>query len=79
MYDQKLIEKLERELRENPKAYQSKVTMLAIIGNIYIAFGILILLVLLIVSCLSILVLKALAIKIIAIVGVFLFVVIRSL
>lgn len=79
MYDQKLIEKLERELQENPKAYQSKVTMLAIIGNIYIAFGILILLVLLIVSCLSILVLKALAIKIIAIVGVFLFVVIRSL
>lgn len=79
MYDQKLIEKLESELKENPKAYQSKVTMLAILGNIYILFGIFILLALLILSCLSVLVLKAFAIKLIAIVGVFLFVVVRSL
>jgi len=33
MYDPKFIEKLEKELSLNPKAYQSKVTMLALLGN----------------------------------------------
>lgn len=79
MYDPKLIEKLERELRQNPKAYQTKVMLLALLGNFYIVFGVFILLVLLILACLSILVLKAFAIKLIAIAGVFLFVVVRSL
>ena len=79
MYDPKLIEKLERELRQNPKAYQTKVMLLALLGNFYIVFGVLILFVLLILACLSILVLKAFAIKLIAIAGVFLFVVVRSL
>ena len=79
MYDAGLLEKLKRELQENPKAYQSKVRMLAILGNAYIVFGIIILSTILILSCLSILVLKALAIKLIAVVGVFLYVVIRSL
>jgi Zn-dependent protease with chaperone function len=79
MYDAGLLEKLERELQENPKVYQSKVAMLAILGNAYIVFGIIVLLAILILACLSILVLKALAIKLIAVVGIFLYVVISSL
>lgn len=39
MYDQKRIEKLEQALKENPKKYQAKVTLLAWLGNLYIAFG----------------------------------------
>lgn len=79
MYDPKFIEKLEKELSLNPKAYQSKVTMLALLGNLYIVFGIVVLLVLLFLACLSILVLKAFAIKIIIPVAIFLYIIIRSL
>jgi len=79
MYDPKFIEKLEKEQRSNPKAYQSKVAMLALLGNLYIAFGIAVLVILLILACLSILVLKAFAIKIIIPVAVFLYLIVRSL
>jgi len=50
MYDPKFIEKLEKEQRSNPKAYQSKVAMLALLGNLYIAFGIAVLVILLILA-----------------------------
>lgn len=79
MYDQQVIERLECELRENPKAYHWKVKILAWLGNLYIAFGVVVLAVLLILACLSILVLKAFAIKIIIPVAIFLYVIIRSL
>lgn len=79
MYDQKRIEKLEQALKENPKKYQAKVTLLAWLGNLYIAFGVIVLLILLVLACLSILVLKAFAIKIIIPVAIFLYVIVRSL
>lgn len=53
--------------------------MLALLGNLYIVFGIVVLLVLLFLACLSILVLKAFAIKIIIPVAIFLYIIIRSL
>ena len=79
MYDQKIIEQLERELDENPKAYHRKVKILAWLGNLYIAFGVVVLVILLILACLSVLILKAFAIKIIIPVAIFLYVIIRSL
>lgn len=79
MYDRERIEKLEQALKEDPKKYQAKVTMLAWLGNLYIAFGVIVLLVLLVLACLSILVLKALAFKIIIPVALFLYVIFRSL
>ena len=79
MYNQETIARLEQELRENPKAYHRKVKILAWLGNLYIAFGVVILLMLLVLACLSILVLKAFAIKIIIPVAIFLYVIVKSL
>lgn len=79
MYNQETIARLEQELRENPKAYHRKVKILAWLGNLYIAFGVVILLILLVLACLSILVLKAFAIKIIIPVAIFLYVIVKSL
>ncbi len=79
MYSQETIARLEQELRENPKAYHRKVKILAWLGNLYIAFGVVVLVILLILACLSILVLKAFAIKIIIPVAIFLYVIVKSL
>ncbi|KAF1018686.1 MAG: Protease HtpX [Acinetobacter bereziniae] len=79
MYNQETIARLEQELRENPKAYHRKVKILAWLGNLYIAFGVVILVILLVLACLSILVLKAFAIKIIIPVAIFLYVIVKSL
>ncbi|WP_353165241.1 M48 family metalloprotease [Acinetobacter sp.] len=79
MYSQERMTRLEQELRKNPKAYHRKVKILAWLGNLYIAFGVVLLVVLLILACLSILVLKAFAIKIIIPVAIFLYVIVKSL
>jgi Zn-dependent protease with chaperone function len=79
MYNQETITRLEQQLRENPDAYHRKVKMLAWFGNLYIAFGVVVLMIMLILACLSILILKAFAIKIIIPVAFFLYVIIRSL
>lgn len=76
---EKLILQLQEKIRKNPKAYQLKVFMLAILGNLYIGIMILFLLSLIPLLLMSILFLKAFAIKLILIVGFFIWVILRSL
>lgn len=76
---EKLILQLQEKIKKNPKAYQLKVFMLAILGNLYIGIMILFLLALIPLLLMSILFLKAFAIKLILIVGFFIWVILRSL
>ena len=79
MFDAQLIEKLEKELQFNPRAYRMKVLLLAVLGNLYIAFGVAGLGLMFGLACLSVLLLKAFALKLIIPAAILLYVVLRSL
>ena len=76
---EKLILKLQQSIQKDPKTYRLKVFILALLGNVYIGMMVLFLLAMIPLLCLSILVLKAFAIKLILIVGFFIWVILKSL
>jgi Zn-dependent protease with chaperone function len=76
---QTLVYRLEGEARRSPSAYALRVWLLAMLGNAYLALVVLLLVALFLASIASVAVLKGLAVKLIAVVGVFLWVVLRAL
>lgn len=74
-----LIARLERQARDHPGAYRLKVLLLAALGNIYVLGMLAVIVVLLAVLVGLITVLKAVAVKLIALVGFFLWTVVKAL
>ncbi len=74
-----LVFRLEQSARSQPRRYRLRVLLLALLGNAYISGIMLLLVALLIALAASVLVLKALAVKLILIVGVFGWVVLKAL
>lgn len=74
-----LVAKLEQSAISNPVQYRLQVLALAILGNVYLMFVLLIITALFLASLVSIVFLKALAIKIIIPVGIVLWVMLKSL
>jgi Zn-dependent protease with chaperone function len=74
-----LVFRLEQVARSQPGGYRFRVLLLALLGNAYISAIILLLVSLLLALAASVLVLKALAVKFILIIGVFLWVVLKAL
>ncbi len=74
-----LVFRLEQVARSQPDSYRIRVVMLALLGNAYISAIMLFLFALLVGLAASVLVLKALAVKLILIVGVFLWIVLKAL
>ncbi len=73
-----LVSRLENEARSNPRGYQFKVLLLALLGNAYLGGIVLLIVALFAGSLASILVLKALALKLIAGVGFFLLIILKA-
>lgn len=73
-----LVSKLEEQARRNPAGYQFKVLLLALLGNAYLGAILLLIVALLLGSLASILVLKGLALKLIAVAGVFLLMILKA-
>ncbi|HET8705887.1 MAG TPA: M48 family metallopeptidase [Pseudomonadales bacterium] len=76
---ERLVEKLESKAIENPGFYKFKVFMLAMLGNFYLLAMLFLVIILFIGSVLSIAVLKALALKLMIVVGPFLWLILKSL
>lgn len=74
-----LVKRLEGRARTKPNLYRWKVFLLALLGNAYLAFVLSFIGVLFVASLASLVFLKALAFKIIVPVGIFLWVVLKSL
>jgi Zn-dependent protease with chaperone function len=74
-----LVARLEGEARRAPSAYGLRVWLLAMLGNGYLALVVLLLVALLLGAIASVTVLKGFAVKLIAVVGVFLWIVLRAL
>jgi Zn-dependent protease with chaperone function len=74
-----LVDRLEAQALRNPARYKSKVLVLAALGNLYLGAILLVILALLAALAASALVLKALAVKLILVIGVFLWVVLEAL
>lgn len=75
-----IVEKLEAEAKRQPNVYRTKVTLLAALGNLYIAAVLVLTVALLIALCASLVAFNnGLVLKIIILVGLFLWVVIKSL
>lgn len=74
-----LIEKLEAQAVKNPRSYQIRVLLLALLGNAYLATILLFIAALLIASLASVLVLKALALKLIVAASFFVWITARAL
>lgn len=74
-----LVFRLEAQARKNPQAYRTRVILLALLGDAYLVFVLAILVLCFLVSLGSIVFLKAIGIKIAAVVGFFLWVVIKAL
>ncbi|PKM46566.1 MAG: hypothetical protein CVV05_02500 [Gammaproteobacteria bacterium HGW-Gammaproteobacteria-1] len=74
-----LVDRLEQSARRRPALYRLRVLLLAMFGNAYMAFILLLLLALFLASLVSVVFLKALALKLIIPVGIFLWVVMKSL
>lgn len=74
-----LVARLEREARDKPGPYRLKVLLLAALGNLYLGVVLLLVVALLVALLASIMVLKALAVKFILIVGIFLWMIIKAL
>jgi Zn-dependent protease with chaperone function len=74
-----LVHRLEGEARRSPAAYAFRVWLLAMLGNAYLALIVLLLLALFLASIASVAVLKGLAVKLVAVIGVFLWIVLRAL
>lgn len=74
-----LVQRLEGEARRSPAAYGLRVWLLAMLGNAYLALVVLLLAALLAAALASAAVLKGLAVKLVAVIGVFLWIVLRAL
>lgn len=74
-----LVARLEAQARQYPRSYQFRVLLLALLGNAYLAAILLFIALLLIASLASIMVLKALAVKLILVVGFFLWMLVKAL
>src|SRR5258708_4431800 len=74
-----LVFRLEQVARSRPRSYALRVLLLALLGNAYICAILLILLALLVALAASLLVFKAVAVKLIVILGFFLWVVLKAL
>ncbi len=73
-----LVSRLENEARSQPGRYQFKVLLLALLGNAYLGAILLLIVALWIVLLASILVLKALAVKMVIVVGAFLWLILKA-
>ena len=76
---QTLVEALEGEARRNPRTYQGRVLLLALLGNAYLAAIVALVGVLLLVLLASIVWLKALGVKLAIVVGAFLWLIAKAL
>ncbi|MCW5603444.1 MAG: M48 family metalloprotease, partial [Burkholderiales bacterium] len=74
-----LVSRLEAQARKNPQGYRTRVILLALLGDTYLLLMLAILVLLLLMSLVSIVFLKAVGIKIAAVIGFFLWVVVRAL
>lgn len=74
-----LVDRLELSARRQPALYRLRVLLLAMLGNAYLLLVLLFILALFLASLVSLVFLKALALKIIIPVGIFLWVVLKSL
>ena len=73
-----MVSRLENEARSQPGRYQFKVLLLALLGNVYLGAILLLIVALLAALIASVMVLKALAIKLIVVVGAFLWIVLKA-
>lgn len=74
-----LVRKLEVRAGENPAAYRGRVVMLALLGNLYMIAMLLAVVALLAALAASVAVFKAIAVKLIFVVGVFLWMILKAL
>lgn len=74
-----LVAKLDARAKQNPSAYRLRVTLLALLGNIYLAVVLAILIAIFAASIASAFFLKAAALKFVFVVGAFLSVVLKAL
>jgi len=74
-----LVERLEHSARQRPALYRLRVLLFAMLGNAYLTFVLLFIGALFLASLVSIVFLKVLALKIIIPIGIFLWVVLKSL
>lgn len=74
-----LVKRLEESARRGPGLYRLRVLLLAMLGNAYLMLVLLLLVALFLASLVSLVFLKALALKVIIPVGIFLWVVLKSL
>jgi Zn-dependent protease with chaperone function len=74
-----LVDRLEGQARLQPRRYQFRVLLLALLGNVYLAAILLFIVLLLVALLASVMVLKALAVKLIAVVGFFLWMMVKAL
>lgn len=74
-----MVAKLEHQARQNPESYRFKVLLLAMLGNAYLFVMLLLLIALFIASLASIAILKALGVKLVIVIGVFLWMIIKAL
>ena len=74
-----LVGRLEGEAQVAPRRYRRKVLLLTLLGNLYVGAMLLLILALLAASAASLLVLRALALKLILVLGVFLWMVLKAL
>ncbi len=74
-----LVGRLEEQARGNPAGYQLKVVLLALLGNAYLAAMLLLIVALLLATLASVVVLKALAVKLVLVVGFFLWMILKAL
>jgi Zn-dependent protease with chaperone function len=74
-----LVAKLEEKARDNPSSYQFRVLVLALLGNVYLGAIVILLMLVLLGAFAAITLLKALAVKLIIIVGCFLVAIVRAL
>lgn len=73
-----LVCKLEAQARRNPAGYKFKVVLLGLLGNIYLGAILLLIVALFVGSLASVVVLKGFALKLIAVVGVFLWMILKA-
>ena len=74
-----LVARLERRARQDPAGYKLRVLLLALLGNAYLAFMLLVIAALMLVALWSVIYLKALGVKLFLVIGVFLWLILQAL
>lgn len=74
-----LVDGLEQQAQKNPGRYRIKVLLLALLGNVYLGTMLLVLTAVLAALAAAVMVLKALAVKLILVVGFFLWIILKAL